>query len=252
MPHATRLSRRSSRLSSDLSIGALAKLEAKRRMEAKAGHSSRATRDRLSRERRFAPRPSDCPSPAGAGEGGRRPGEGRWGKITLLRRGIQGEGRDRLSRERRSWNMSRIRGKNTTPEKVVRSLLHRLGYRFRLHRKIPIPQLSTKNPQPSQRRFITPDIVLVRQRVAIFVHGCFWHRHRGCENCTTPTHRREWWLKKLNGNAARDMLHQRALRKLGWRPVVVWECETEKLEKLVRLQTRLERTLPAAKDRKCF
>jgi DNA mismatch endonuclease, patch repair protein len=135
--------------------------------------------------------------------------------------------------------MSRIRGKDTTPEKVVRSLLHRLGYRFRLHRKIPIPQHSTKNTQPLQRRFITPDIVLVKHRVAIFVHGCFWHRHRGCKNCTTPTHRREWWLKKLEGNAARDKLHQRALRKLGWRPIVIWECQTEKPKILDRLSRKI-------------
>ncbi len=144
--------------------------------------------------------------------------------------------KDRLTKARRSWNMSRIRSKNTAPEKAVRSLLHRMGYRFRLHvripvtlsasvgeragvrcrfrlhRKIPIPQPSTinrlsrrsrtKTDQPSRRRFITPDIVLVKQRVAIFVHGCFWHRHRGCKNCTTPTNRREWcgWAK-LNGNA---------------------------------------------------
>ena len=91
-----------------------------------------------------------------------------------------------------------------------------------------------------------------KHRVAIFVHGCFWHRHRGCKNCTTPTHRREWWLKKLEGNTARDKLHQRALRKLGWRPMVIWECETEKLEKLARLQTRLEQTLSAAKAAKIF
>ena len=186
--------------------------------------------------------------------------------------------RDRLTKARRSWNMSRIRGKHTTPERVVRSLLHQMGYRFRLHARIPIAredrnrksevrrqtsglrpatsnrngrkkaqtaqklsftQLSTLNPQPSQRRFITPDIVLVRHRVAIFVHGCFWHRHRGCKNCTTPTHRREWWLNKLEGNAARDKLHQRALRKLGWRVIVIWECQTERPETLARLSRKL-------------
>ena len=157
--------------------------------------------------------------------------------------------------------MSRIRGKDTTPEKVVRSLLHRLGYHFRLHVKIPVPQLkprgakgssrgSTLNPQLSQRRLITPDIVLIKHRVAIFVHGCFWHRHPGCKNCTTPTHRRAWWLKKLNGNAARDKLHQKALRKLGWHPVVIWECQTEKPKKFARLHAKLERTLSAAKGQK--
>jgi len=121
--------------------------------------------------------------------------------------------------------MSRIRGKDTTPEKRVRSLLHRLGFRFRLHGK--------KLPG-------RPDIVLAKHKTVIFVHGCFWHRHRGCKNCTTPTNRREWWLEKLNGNAARDKRHQRALRKLGWRPIIVWECQTERqLERLAAKLTAL-------------
>src|SRR6266704_6950341 len=106
--------------------------------------------------------------------------------------------RDRLTKERRSWNMSRIRGKDTTPEMAVRSLTHRLGFRFRLQgRKLPG----------------RPDLVLRKHKTVIFVHGCFWHRHRGCKNCTTPKNRREWWLNKLEGNAVRDKLHQGALRK---------------------------------------
>ena len=108
--------------------------------------------------------------------------------------------------------MSRIRGKNTTPEIVVRSVLHRLGYRFRLHGK--------KLPG-------RPDVVLPRHRAVVFVHGCFWHRHGGCRNCTTPTNNRSFWVAKLDGNAARDKLHKSALEKLGWKVVVVWECETE-------------------------
>ena len=165
------------------------------------------------------------------GEGGRRPGEGR----------------DHLTRERRSWNMSRIRGKHTTPERIVRSLLHRLGYRFRLHVRIPVPMVGTvrravRTPQRGiPTRFVCPDILLPKHKTAIFVHGCFWHRHRGCKNCTTPTHRREWWLKKLEGNAARDKLHQRALRKLGWRPIVIWECQTEKPKTLARLSRKLSK-----------
>ena len=97
--------------------------------------------------------------------------------------------RDRLSKERRSWNMSQIPGKNTTPEKRVRSLLHRLGFRFRLHgRKLPG----------------RPDIVLAKHQTVIFVHGCFWHRHRGCKNCTMPTNNRAFWVKKLEGNSVRE------------------------------------------------
>jgi DNA mismatch endonuclease (patch repair protein) len=136
--------------------------------------------------------------------------------------------RDRLSQERRRWNMSRIRGKNTTPEKRIRSLLHGLGYRFRLHGK----KLPGK-----------PDIVLAKYQTVIFVHGCFWHRHRGCRNCTTPTNNRAFWVKKLEGNSARDKLHQRALRKLGRRSLVVWECKTERPQDLVRLSKRLAKLL---------
>lgn len=127
--------------------------------------------------------------------------------------------------------MSRIRGKNTAPEVLVRSVLHRLGYRFRLHGK--------KLPG-------CPDVVLPKYRTVVFVHGCFWHRHRRCWNCTTPTARRSWWVRKLEGNAARDRRHGRALRKLGWRVVVVWECESERADFAARLQQRLERALGVA------
>jgi len=136
--------------------------------------------------------------------------------------------RDRLTKDRRSWNMSRIRGKNTTPEMVVRSVLHRLGYRFRLHAK--------KLPG-------RPDVVLPKHKVVVFVHGCFWHRHKKCRNCTTPTNRRQWWLEKLEGNATRDKLHMRVLRKLRWKVVIVWECETEKTGFAASLEERLSRVL---------
>jgi DNA mismatch endonuclease (patch repair protein) len=136
--------------------------------------------------------------------------------------------RDRLTKERRSWNMSRIRGKDTKPEMVVRSLLHRMGYRFRLHGK----------GLPGR-----PDIVLARHRIVVLVHGCFWHRHRGCKNCTTPTNNRKFWVKKLEGNAARDRLNRRALVRLGWRVVVIWECETANPKSLDRVQKRLQKAL---------
>ena len=106
--------------------------------------------------------------------------------------------------------MSRIRGKNTRPEIAVRSTLHRLGYRFRLH----VASLPGK-----------PDIVMRKYMSVIFVHGCFWHRHGGCKRCTTPRTNIDYWLPKLEGNAKRDKLHKIALAKLGWRVLVIWECE---------------------------
>jgi len=157
--------------------------------------------------------------------------------------------RDRLTRARRSWNMSRIRGKDTTPEKAVRTLLHRMGYRFRLNVKIPI-QLRTqekrKGKPPFVTKYVRPDIVLPKYKTAIFVHGCFWHRHRGCKNCTTPTHRRDWWLKKLEGNATRDQLYQRELRKLGWKVVVIWECQAASRIPIQKLETRIKAALNKA------
>ncbi|MEO7300855.1 MAG: very short patch repair endonuclease [Verrucomicrobiota bacterium] len=159
-------------------------------------------------------------------------------------------GLDKLTKEHRSWNMSRIRGMDTKPEVAVRQHLHRMGFRFRLHVKIPIEgraklplrrdSEAAQQRRPTRVRFVRPDIVLPRYKTAIFVHGCFWHRHKGCKNCTTPTHRQEFWLAKLNGNAARDKLHQRALRKLGWRVIVVWECRAS--DAIPRIINRLNKT----------
>jgi DNA mismatch endonuclease (patch repair protein) len=134
---------------------------------------------------------------------------------------------DTLTAEHRSWNMSRILSKNTTPEKVVRSILHRMGYRFSLHRK-DLPGC--------------PDIVLPKYRTVIFVHGCFWHRHKGCKDASLPKTRTEWWLDKLDGNVSRDCRNQSALRKAGWRVQTVWECETQSPDILTQ---RLRRLLKA-------
>jgi DNA mismatch endonuclease (patch repair protein) len=117
---------------------------------------------------------------------------------------------DRLTAERRSWNMSRIKGRDTAPEKRVRSLLHRLGFRFSLRRK----------DLPGR-----PDIVLPGRNVAVFVHGCFWHRHRGCSNSVLPKTRAGFWLAKLDGNVARDTRNAAALKDLGWKVLTIWECE---------------------------
>jgi len=132
---------------------------------------------------------------------------------------------DRISPETRSKTMSRIRGKNTKPELRVRSLVHRLGYRFRLHRK----DLPGK-----------PDLVLPRHRKVIFVHGCFWHAHAGCVRATRPTSRVEFWDAKLNGNVARDAATALALTEAGWKVLTIWECE---LKDEVKLTKRLRRFL---------
>jgi DNA mismatch endonuclease (patch repair protein) len=134
---------------------------------------------------------------------------------------------DRISPERRSLNMRRIRNKDTAPEKVVRSLLHRMGYRFRLHgRKLPG----------------TPDLVLSRYRTVVFVHGCFWHRHPGCKRTFVPSTRREFWEQKFRRNVERDQRNLRELREFGWRAIVVWECEIRNLDALA---ARLDAILQA-------
>lgn len=117
--------------------------------------------------------------------------------------------------------MSRIRARDTKPELIVRSVLHRLGFRFRLSpRKLPG----------------SPDVVLTRHRIAVFVHGCFWHRHRGCRFAYTPKSNVAFWQKKFADNVARDRRSHAQLRKMGWRTVTVWECQCRKPEWLkVRL-----------------
>jgi len=132
---------------------------------------------------------------------------------------------DRLTPEHRSWNMSRIRSSNTTPEKLVRSLLHSMGYRFRLHRK-DLPG--------------SPDIVLSSIRTVVFVHGCFWHRHPGCSFAYTPKSRVESWESKFTANVNRDCRTTASLRAQGWRVVVVWECE---LRYPLKLRARLGKLL---------
>ncbi len=126
---------------------------------------------------------------------------------------------DTLDPKRRSWNMSRIKGKDTKPELMVRSLLHRMGLRFRVHRK----DLPGK-----------PDIVLPRHQTVVFVHGCFWHRHHGCRYAYTPKTRVTFWQKEFDANIERDKRNARDLRRLGWRVITVWECETKRSDKLSR------------------
>ena len=109
--------------------------------------------------------------------------------------------------------MSRIPNADTGPEMLVRSILHRRGFRFRLHRK----DLAGR-----------PDIVLPRYQVAVLVHGCFWHLHDDCPDGRLPKSNAKFWKKKLYGNKERDQRNVQALVEAGWRPIVVWECEIEK------------------------
>jgi DNA mismatch endonuclease (patch repair protein) len=132
---------------------------------------------------------------------------------------------DTLNKEQRSKVMSRVGSSNTMPEIKVRKLLHGLGYRFRLHRR-DLPG--------------TPDIVLPGHRSVILVHGCFWHRHKGCRDASSPKTRREFWKNKFDENVRRDHRKAIALRRLGWRVVVVWECQ---LQNPNALATRLTSAL---------
>lgn len=113
----------------------------------------------------------------------------------------------------RSFNMSRIRGKNTKPEIRLRSLLHRQGFRFRNH----VSGLPGK-----------PDIVLPKYRTVIFVHGCFWHRHEGCRFCTTPATRKDFWDRKFSETVHRDRVIEQELKSLGWRVLTIWECDLKR------------------------
>ena len=124
---------------------------------------------------------------------------------------------DKLTKEKRSWNMSRIRGKDTKPEVIVRSLLHKMGYRFRIHVK-GLPGC--------------PDIVLPKYRAVIFVHGCFWHRHTGCKYAYIPKSRQDFWAKKFQKTVERHEIVTRELEEQGWKTLVVWECETANTGKL--------------------
>lgn len=129
---------------------------------------------------------------------------------------------DRLSSERRSWNMSRIKSQDTTPELAVRKVLYGMGYRYRLH----------SEAVPGK-----PDIVLKRFKAAIFVHGCFWHRHPGCKFAYVPKSRVEFWTKKFESNVRRDETVKKQLSDLGWKSLTIWECETkngEAIEHLLR------------------
>lgn len=132
--------------------------------------------------------------------------------------------------------MSRIKSKDTTPERVVRSFLHRNGFRFRLH----VKDLPGK-----------PDIVLPKYKTVIEVRGCYWHRHEGCKDATVPSTNAEFWQKKFAENVARGQRTEQELKSLGWNVIVVWECEVKRnifmqslLKELCKINILSRTTLP--------
>lgn len=124
---------------------------------------------------------------------------------------------DRFDQQTRSRVMSAVRGRDTSPELAVRKMVHSMGYRFRLHRK-DLPG--------------TPDLVFPKLKLALFVHGCFWHQHRGCAKSKRPTTNETFWNNKLSANIARDDRVQSELSTAGWRVHTIWECETKDKSKL--------------------
>jgi DNA mismatch endonuclease, patch repair protein len=125
---------------------------------------------------------------------------------------------DRISTEHRSWNMSRIRSCDTKPEQIVRSILHRLGFRFRIN--------------SGKRIFGKPDIVLPKYKTVIFVHGCFWHRHARRQFAYTPKSRIDFWTAKFAANQRRDVLVKRTLARKGWKVLIIWECKVNSILEL--------------------
>ncbi len=126
---------------------------------------------------------------------------------------------DIYSKERRSWVMARIRGRNTEPEMMIRSMVFRMGFRFRLHDK---------------RLPGCPDIVLPRYKCVIFVNGCFWHGHKHCTRASLPSTHRRFWEKKIFSNAENDRKNRMKLARLGWKHCTVWQCELRKLDVVMR------------------
>ena len=133
---------------------------------------------------------------------------------------------DKLTRERRSWNMARIRARDTRPELLVRSYLHKQGFRFRIYVK-DLPG--------------TPDIVLPKYKTVIFIQGCFWHGHERCKEFRLPKTRTEWWAEKITRNEKKDAENSVKLDELGWNSLVIWTCELRKPRREAKLRLLSER-----------
>ena len=131
---------------------------------------------------------------------------------------------DHISKSKRSWNMSRIRSKNTKPELMVRKVLHNSGIRYRLHAK----DLPGK-----------PDLSNKKKKFAVFVNGCFWHQHKGCKRANIPKSNISYWLPKLNRNVERLDKSINDLKKMNWKVYTIWECETKDVKKLGSISDKL-------------
>ncbi|MHB8447141.1 MAG: very short patch repair endonuclease [Rudaea sp.] len=131
--------------------------------------------------------------------------------------------------ELRRRTMQSVKSRDTEPELRVRRYLHARGLRYRLH--------NTNLPGK-------PDVVFASRRIALFVHGCFWHQHRQCSAAKRPKTSTAYWDRKLDGNVERDAKHRTKLKRIGWRPIVIWECETRKLHKLSSLVNCIRQVAP--------
>ncbi len=126
---------------------------------------------------------------------------------------------DILSKEKRSQNMAKIKSKNTLPELLTRKALTSLNQKYRLH--------SAKLPGK-------PDIVIAKRKIAIFINGCFWHQHKDCKRQSMPKSNEEYWNKKLEGNVKKQKYDVKSLKRMGWKSIIIWECQTKNKDKLIK------------------
>lgn len=138
---------------------------------------------------------------------------------------------DIFDKSKRSWIMSHVKSKDTKPEILVRSIIHRLGFRFSKH----------KSDLPGK-----PDIVLVKHRKIIFVHGCFWHSHKKCTRSSRPKSNKLFWIEKLDKNSARDKKAKYQLELQGWKVLIIWTCETKDI---LKLQNKIAKFLVEPKEK---
>ena len=128
---------------------------------------------------------------------------------------------DHLTKQQRSWNMSRIRAKNTKPELAIRSALHHLGFRYRIDGRVS-KSIIEKGQLPGK-----PDIVFAKYKSVVFIHGCFWHFHSDCNEGKIPKTNQQYWRIKLHNNVKRDKKNIELCNSMGWRVLTIWECEIE-------------------------